>query len=186
MRGRPLTAFLVAVGLAGCGADDEPAPARTENDDSPTLAPTATPTDTPTATATPTATPSGTPPTATAPSAPAPPPDGGVLRGHSGEDQEGGAGDEEAVRVPVDLVLDGEGLTPPTVSVPAFLALSVRVRNDLPRTVRIRIARTGVAFRVRARSARTRRMSGLRRGTYTVDAGAAGRAELRVGTEPGP
>jgi hypothetical protein len=175
-----LAALVATAVLAGCGADDEPAPVRTENDDSPSLAPTAT--------ATPSATPaaSATPPTATAPSAPAPPPDAGVPEGHGAEDQEGGAGDEEAARVPVSLVVDGEGITPPVVSVPAFLALEIRVRNDLPRAVRIRIARTGVAFRVPARSARARAAGGLGRGRYSVDAGKAGRAQLEVGAEPGP
>jgi hypothetical protein len=72
------------------------------------------------------------------------------------------------------------------VSVPAVLALEIRVRNDLPRPVRIRIARTGVAFQVPARSARVRAAGGLGRGRYVIDAGDAGRAELEVGAEPGP
>jgi len=164
-------AMIVAV---GCGADDRPAPVTTENDDSPSLA-------------SPTPTPSDTPPTATAPSAPAPPPDAGVPEGHGGEDQAGGAGDEEAARTPVDLVLDGEGLTPPRVEVAPFLGIEVRIRNDLPRDARLVVSGRPAPVRVGAGDERAIGLEGLRRGrSYTIDAGPGQDARLVAVAEPGP
>ena len=94
---RALLAVLAVAGLlAGCG-DDEPAPVSEA-----TPAPTAAATDTPTPTATATATPS---PTATEQPSP--------------EEQEGGAGDEEAARVPARFVVGDGGIEPPQVSCPA-------------------------------------------------------------------
>ncbi len=163
-----IAAVVVAAVLAGCGGDDESASSPTTRTESPPLP-------------TPTATPSPTPPTATAPSAPQPPADA-----MKGEDQPGGAGDEEEARVPVRLVVDGEGITPPSVAIPAFIALRLTVRNDLPRPVRIRVRAAEVAFSVPARGRRTVEASGLRPGRYAVDAGAAGRAVLVSGAEAGP
>jgi hypothetical protein len=159
----------VAAVLAGCGDDGDDRAA----------APTPTPT--PTATAMPSPVEE---PTATAPSAPAPPPDGGVDEGHEvqdarkrGEDQEGGGGDEEAARTPVRVVVDGEGITPPSVAVPAFIALRVTVRNDLPRAIRVRIGRER-RVTVRARERRAIDAGGLRPGRHAIDAGVAGRGVI--------
>jgi hypothetical protein len=156
-------AVLAALLLAGCGGDEEraaPPP------------------------------PAPTPPTATAPSAPEPPPDSAAPTPEATstprepEKQEGGAGDEEAARVPLDFTIDGEGITPPRVEVPAFLALELAVRNDTPRAQRVTLGDTVV--RVPAGGRRSVRRGGLRPGRYAVDAGAAGRATLVVGAEPGP
>ena len=116
------------------------------------------------------------PPTATAPSAPAPPPDAGVLQGHGVEEQEGGAGDEEEARTPVVLAVDGEGMTPRRLVVPAFIALRITVRNDLSRPIRVRGA--GADFAVPARARWTVKAGGLRPGRHPVRAGRAGRAVL--------
>jgi hypothetical protein len=171
VRAAPVALAAVLLLAAGCGGEDERA-----------SAPTPTPTATPTATPTPIATPSPDP-TASAPSAPGPPPDGGIDEGHGvqdlreqGEDQEGGAGDEEEARTPVKLVLDAEGITPPSVEVPAFIALRVTVRNDLPRAARVR--GLGVRFRVPARGRRTVKAGGVRPGRHTLSAGALGRATV--------
>jgi hypothetical protein len=155
-----LSIFFAA--LAGCGGGGDSG-ARTERSESPELAP--------------------TPPTATAPSAPEPPtdipaetPSATPTESHSQEDQEGGAGDEEAARIRVHVTIDGEGITPPTVTVAPFLALELVVRNDTPRRQTLR-------FRGRRRSVpagRTGqlRVPGVRPGGYEIDAGPAGRTRL--------
>lgn len=166
--------------LAGCGADDEPAPLGEENQTSPTL-PSAT------ASPTPTPTPSPTPPTATAPSAPAPPPDAGVPEGHGGEDQEGGAGDEEAARTPVDLVLDGEGLTPVRVEVAPFLGIEVTVRNDLPSAAELEVPGRSAPVRLPAGESTRFELEGLRTDrSYTLDAGPGQDARVVAAAAPGP
>jgi hypothetical protein len=155
-----LSIFLAA--LAGCGGGGDSG-ARTERSESPELAP--------------------TPPTATAPSAPEPPtdipeetPTATPTESPSPEDQEGGAGDEEAARLRVDLTIDGEGITPPIVTVTPFLALELVVRNDTPRrhTLRFRGQRRNVP------AGRTTRLRapGVRPGGYEIDAGAAGEVRL--------
>lgn len=153
---------ILLAALAGCGGGGDSG-ARTERSESPDIAP--------------------TPPTATAPSAPEPPldipeetPNATPTESPSPEDQEGGAGDEEAARLRVDLTIDGEGITPPIVTVTPFLALELVVRNDTPRAQTLR-------FRGRRRSVpagRTARLlaPGVRPGGYEIDAGAAGKVRL--------
>lgn len=157
---------LAALALAACGGSD-PAATTTERDESPAL-PAASPTPTPTGTATPTA----TPPIATAPSAPSPPPDA------DGEGGEGGAGDEEGARSPVRVVVDGEGITPPRTEVPAFLAVRVTVRNDLPRTVTVALRGGHSGRRIAAGAESAFDVAGLQPGEYVLDAGEAGRATV--------
>jgi hypothetical protein len=153
---------ILLVALAGCGGGGDSS-VRTERSESPDIAP--------------------TPPTATAPSAPEPPmdiptetPTVTPTESPSPEDQEGGAGDEEAARLRVDLTIDGEGITPPIVTVTPFLALELVVRNDTARRQTLR-------FRGRTRNVpagRTGRLRapGVRPGGYEIDAGAAGKVRL--------
>jgi hypothetical protein len=162
--------LLAAALLGGCGGDEEPA-------ETPAPAPTAEATPTATAEATPTPTPTPSPaetPAGTATPAP-----------ESPEDQPGGAGDEEAIRVPVRFTVDGEGITPPQVAVPAFLALELIVANDLPEPVTVRLEGAEPLTVGPGQTGRVR-LEGRRPGTYAVDAGAAGTAELVTGVEPGP
>jgi hypothetical protein len=154
---------LAVLALAACGGSD-PAATTTERDESPAL-PTSTPTPTPTATA--------TPPTATAPSAPSPPPDA-----EGSEGGEGGAGDEEAARTQVRVVVDGEGVIPPRMEVPAFLAVRVTVRNDLPRPITVALRGGHSGRQVAARREGTFDVAGLQPGEYAIDAGEAGRATV--------
>jgi hypothetical protein len=163
---RALVAVLAVAGaLAGCG-DDEPTATS-----SPTPAPTAAATERATPTTTPAETPS---PTATEQPGP--------------EEQEGGAGDEEAVRVPVDLTVRASGVRPSTVNVPGFLALELRVRNRTPQPVTVTVegAKGPGELSVAAGQTGTLRLEGLRPGRYRVDAGAAGSATLVSGAEAGP
>ena len=159
-------ALAAALALAGCGGEDRSA------DTAPPPPPTPSATQTPVATATesPTATP---PPTATP---------------ESPEDQEGGAGDEAEARVPVAIIVRPGGVQPAKVSIPAFLALELSVRNRTTEEITVRIvgperpAGTVVAPGATA----TKPLAGLRPGRYAIETGAGRRATLIVGVEPGP
>jgi hypothetical protein len=142
--------------LAGCGGGEERTPT-----------PTATATASPTATGT--ATPKATPTTPT----PSP------------EEQEGGAGDEQPARVPLEFTLTDGGLHPATISVPAFLGLELIVHNHTGQPQRVTLEGSG-ALDVPANDTARIRFEGRRAGTYRVDAGDAGHAQVVVGVEPGP
>jgi hypothetical protein len=161
MRAARLVVLAAAFALAACGGDDDQG-GRAETPA--TATPTATPTEapaTPTATTTPTASP---------------------------EEQEGGAGDEAAARVPVNFTIDGEGITPPEVRVPAFLALELIVHNDSQseQIVAVEGAKEPDPLTITSSDTARKRLTGLRAGTYRVDAGQGGTARLVVGGEPGP
>ena len=148
--------FALVAGV-GCGGDEESSPvARTQPPvGAPVATVTASPSPAPTASATPTPV----------------------------EEQEGGAGDEEAARIPVEVTLDGEGLTPPTVSVPAYFALEIVVHNDLDRDAVVRLG--DVAFRAPAGERAQGRHPGLSKGEHALRAGGS-RATIVAGAEPGP
>jgi hypothetical protein len=177
VRGRlGILAAAAALGVAACGGGD----ARTAVPvDSVTPAPT------PATTASATA----TPPKATAPSAPSPPSDAPSPSPTSAEGQPGGAGDEAAARVPVELTVGSDGtVTPATVSVPAFLALELRVRNRTAGTLSVTMEHADPpgAFAVGAGKTGTQRLAGVRPGRYVITVAGAGRATLVAGAEPGP
>jgi hypothetical protein len=160
---RAALCVLVAVAaLAGCGGGDEP-------DQS--AAPTATPP--PPATPSPSATPT---PTETAQPLPSVSP----------EDQPGGAGDEnEAARVPVEFTVTDSTITPPQVAVPAFLALELIVHNKGSQQAVVRLEGAEPLTVAPGQTGRVR-LEGRRKGSYVVDAGAAGKAVLVTGAQPGP
>lgn len=136
------------------------------------------------AASTPSPTPAATasPPVATLPRAPSPPHDAPG----SGEQQPGGAGDEEAAYVPAAFSLDADGFEPREVSVPGFLQIEVIVTNRSARTHSVTVQTPAPAsLRVPAQARRSVRLGGQRPGRYTLRAGAA-RATLIVGVEPGP
>ena len=162
---RLLIALLAAAAaLGGCGDDEEPTAA-------PAPTPPAAATEAPTETATATASPS---PTATDGPTPERP-----------EDQEGGAGDEQEARVPVELTVSSGGITPRQVSVPGFLALELVVRNELPVEVVVRLEGATPIAVAPGETARAK-LEGRRPGRYAIDAGAAGKAVLVTGVEAGP
>jgi hypothetical protein len=154
--------LLVAAALAGCG-DDE-----TVSAPSPTPEATAVVTETPT----PTPTPTGTP-TPTATEQPAP------------EEQEGGAGDEEAARVPARFTIGPDGIDPPQVAVPAFLAIELIVDNRFERPVVVRLEGAEPITAAPGSVARER-LDGRRPGRYVVNFLSVGQALLVTGAEPGP
>ena len=157
-----ISLLAAAAAVAGCGGDEET-----------TSAPVSTPS--PPAAATEAPTPTATPsPTAT--DAPTP---------ENPEDQPGGAGDEEEVRVPVELTLDSGGIKPREVSVPGFLALELIVHNELPVEVVVRLE-GAKPIAVGPDGTGRARLPGRRPGRYTIDAGVAGKAVLVTGVEAGP
>jgi hypothetical protein len=160
-------AVIVAAALAGCGGDDE------QTSSSATAAPppsaTATPSETPTAT--PTQTPSATEqpsPTATSP-----------------EDQPGGAGDEEAIRVPAEFTVRSGSISPPQVAVPAFLTIELTVHNETSQPVVVRL-QGAEPLTVGAGDTGRAKIEGRKKGRYVIDMGEAGQALLVTGAEPGP
>jgi len=77
------------------------------------------------------------------------------------------------------------GIFPPTVSVPAFLALELVVRNDNDVSVTVRL-QGEEPLAVPPFTTRRERLEGRPPGTYVIDAGPAGRVTLVTGAEPGP
>jgi hypothetical protein len=159
-----LPVLLVAAALVGCGGDDQDQ----------TAAPAATATPTPTPIETATVPPAETPtPTATATATP-----------ESPEDQPGGAGDEEPIRVPVEFTVRDRGITPPQVSVPAFLGMELIVHNELADPIEVRLEGVEPLAIGPGETGRAR-LQGRRKGQYVIDFG-VGQALLLTGAEPGP
>jgi hypothetical protein len=159
---RVLPVLLVAAALAGCG-DDETVSAPSPMPEA-TAVETETPTPTPTATETPTATPT---------EQPAP------------EDSEGGAGDEEAARVPAAFTVDAGGVHPPQVAVPAFLAIELSVQNGFASPITVRLD-GAEPFRVLPYATEVVRLEGRRPGRHVIDFGRGKQGLLVTGAEPGP
>jgi len=159
---RPLLALLVVAAVAGCG-DDETVSAPTPEPEA-----TAVVTEEPTPEPTPTETPSPTPTEQPSP-----------------EEQEGGAGDEEAARVPARFTVGPDGIDPPQVSVPAFLAIELIVDNRLERSIVVRLEGAEPITAGPGSVARAR-LDGRRPGRYVVDFLSVGQALLVTGAEPGP
>jgi hypothetical protein len=189
---------VAALAAAGCGGDDttsatvvqEPttavAPATGPDATVPTTT-TATPTTTTTGGGTgtstsmdPTAT-TGVPPGGVDPSK-----TGGAPAG--GEQGQGGAGDEEAARVPVVLTSAGASLSPTIVTIPAFLAIELRVTAKGGAEKLTISAPGGGTLSLRAGQTVTKRLSGLKPGDYAVTTAGGGKSTLRVvnGGDPGP
>lgn len=123
-------------------------------------------------------------PVATAPAATTPPDDAGGAEAASPEEQQGGAGDEEGIRVPVDLRVAAGEVTPATVSVPAFLPLEVTARSTDGKAHRVRVV--GAVLEVPASGTATEQLDGLPRGTYPITVDGTQRAKVVAGDEPGP
>jgi hypothetical protein len=155
-----LPVLLVAAALAGCG-DDETVSA---------------PSPTPEATAVVTETPTPAPTESPAPTATEQPPP---------EEQEGGAGDEEAARVPARFTIGPDGVDPQQVSVPAFLAIELIVDNRLERPIVVRLE-GAEPITVGPGSTARARLDGRRPGRYVVNFLSVGQALLVTGAEPGP
>jgi hypothetical protein len=165
----PVAAVIVAAALAGCGGDDD------QTSSSATAAPppsaTATPSETPTATPTPTPSATEQPsPTAT----------------QNPEDQPGGAGDEEAIRVPAEFTISPDlKLSPQQISVPAFLQIEFIFHNKSDQPVDVTWV-TGKLLTVQPHDNASATVKGRKKGSYVVSANPGGDAVLVTGVEPGP
>ena len=186
-----------AAAAAGCGGDDGPTSATVVQQPTTAVAPATGPDATvPTTT---TATPTTTTGTATStdanPTATTGVPPGGVTTAPDtggapagGEEGQGGAGDEEAVRVPVALTTDGGALSPTIVTVPAFLALELRVTSKGAAEQLTIAVPGGGTLAVAAGQTASKRLAGLKPGDYPVTTAGGGRTTLHVvrGGDPGP
>jgi hypothetical protein len=188
---------VAALAVAGCGGGGTTsatvvqapttavAPATSPDAEVPTTT-TATPT---TTTGGATGTSTSTDPTATTgvpPGGVDPSKTGGAPAG--GEQGPGGAGDEEAARVPVVLTSAGDSLSPTIVTIPAFLAIELRVTAKGGAEKLTISAPGGGTLSVRAGQTVTKRLSGLKPGDYAVTTASGGTSTLRVvnGGDPGP
>lgn len=163
---------LSSIALAGCGGDNEDAGATvTATTPVATMAPTATGTPT-----TPTAT-TGVPPAAATTGTDTVAP----------EDRPGGAGDEEAVRVPAEIAVDGADATPKTITLPAFLPIELRITVK-GGAQRAQLDAPGAGTIDLSGGSATVRLDGLKPGTYTLTTDSGARATLTVtpGGEVGP
>lgn len=105
----------------------------------------------------------------------------------AGSGASGGGGAINA-RVPATYHLGSGGrLTPPTISVPAFIAVEITIASSdvRPHTVQVRTP-VPHTLRVPARGRAAVRIPGLRAGTYPITVDGARRGTLAIGGEPGP
>jgi hypothetical protein len=181
-------AAVVALTAAGCGSDDDTS-ATVVQGPTTAVAPATVPTTTVETPTTSTSTSTSTNPTATTgvpPGGVKPTTTGGAPAG--GEQGEGGAGDEEAVRVPVTLMADGGSLSPTVVTIPAFLAIELRVSAKGGAEKLTISAPGGGTLSVAGGQTATKRLAGLKPGDYPVRTAGGGKATLHVvsGGDPGP
>jgi hypothetical protein len=158
-----IVAAALALALAACGDEDPPratAPAPTES-------------------------PSSAPPPATTPASPTETTPSAPKAATSPEEQEGGAGDEEAIRVPATFTFTREGVTPSVVAVPAFLTIELGgvSKDGKPHTLNVE----GTVVEVPAGGRASALIEGRKAGRYPVAVdGRANAVTIVSGAEPGP
>lgn len=122
------------------------------------------------------------PPTQTAPPAATAPPS---TQTTAPEDQPGGAGDEQPIRIPARFTFSDSGVSPSEVAVPAFFTIRlVGVSKDgRPHTLQLE----GTTVRVPAGGRAAGTVEGLKKGRYgvTID-GRENAATIVSGAKPGP
>ncbi|HKG03149.1 MAG TPA: hypothetical protein VKB03_08205 [Conexibacter sp.] len=137
----------------------------------------------PDATAPPTdATQPGTAPTTTPPTTTTTPPTETQPSGDTGD------GGEQQVRVPASFVVTQSGrLTPPTITVPPFLAVEISIRSDDGRPHRL-VIQTPQPHTLQVAAGRRAavRIAGLRADRYTVTLDGRRAGALVAGGEVGP
>jgi hypothetical protein len=155
-----------ALALAGCGEEDPPRASGP--------APTEPPSSAPPPTRAPAEPPAGMATTPTEPEAATSP-----------EEQKGGAGDEEPIRVPATFTFTRKGVTPPVVAVPAFLTIELAgvSKDGKPHTLNFE----GTVIEVPAGGRGSARIEGRKAGRYplAVD-GRPNAVTIVSGAEPGP
>jgi hypothetical protein len=191
-----LSALALAAFAAGCGGDDAQRTATVIDVPTTTQGPSTTPdapaptTTTPTVTTPAAPAPTTTDPTATTGVPPggaeAPDDNGGTPAG--GEQAPGGAGDEEAPRVPATFTISGSSISPAQITVPAFLAIDLAVSvKGAAEQVTVAAPGVGTLYVATGGTAR-KQLAGLKPGDYAVTTAAGGKATLHVvsGGAPGP
>ena len=165
-----LTAILMlaVLAFAACGGDEE---SERTADVVPTASATAT---APAATATAEAT---TEPTVTLPvETPTPAPT------TAEESEEGGAGDEERIVVPLRVTVDGEGVSPKELKVAPSLPFNLIVTNVLPARLSVELHERDSGFIVPGQSTHTQYYGGLPKGTYEFQFAHLDTLILKVGS----
>jgi hypothetical protein len=130
-------------------------------------------------------TPAPTEPPSSAPPPAATPSDDAPSTEPSPEEQEGGAGDEEPIRVPATFTFTRAGIRPPVVAVPAFLPVELAgvSRDRHPHTLNFQ----GTVVEVPAGGRASVRLDGLKAGRYPVAVdGRENAVTIVSGAEPGP
>jgi hypothetical protein len=99
-----------------------------------------------------------------------------------------GGGGEQAVRVPASFVVTQSGrLTPPTITVPPFLAVEISIRSDDGRPHRLVLQTPALhTLQVAAGKRAAVRIAGLRAGRYPVTLDGSRAGALVAGGEVGP
>jgi hypothetical protein len=134
-----------------------------------------------------------TEPVATAPSATTPPtdatPSGPDATTTTPENQQGGAGDEQGVRVQASLLLDNNKVVPNLVKLPAFLPIELVVVSvegvDRKLTVDTRDGGQ-TTFTVPALKQKSFNLPGLPKGLHQIYIDGKPQAKLDIGAEPAP
>jgi hypothetical protein len=101
---------------------------------------------------------------------------------------DGAGGGEQSVRVPASFVVVRSGrLTPPTITVPPFLAVEISIRSDDGRPHRLVLQTPAPhALQVAAGRRAAVRIPGLRAGRYAVTLDGRRAGSLVAGGEVGP
>jgi hypothetical protein len=179
-----LSLVVLSSSAVGCGGTD--GGARSVAQDSP---PPPAPASATAAAPAPTAT--ATTPAATVP-APAPQPSSteptATTGQPAGEQQPGGAGDEQAARVPAEFTVRSGAIAPARITVPAFLTIDLAVTaRDAGAHVTLD-APGGGTYDVAPGATSRHRIEGLRPGDYrlTAEGGAAATLHVVAGGAPGP
>ncbi|MBI5106566.1 MAG: hypothetical protein HZB46_16545, partial [Solirubrobacterales bacterium] len=111
---------------------------------------------------------------------------GGTAAPSEEQAQEGGAGDEEAVRTPAKYQATDGGLSPRTVTIPAFLAVEIRITSGdgKPHLAQVKApgARDTVALPGQPAIIQ---LKGLKAGDYPIAIDGKGAGTLRVSKDAG-
>jgi O-antigen ligase len=173
-------ALLPVLLFAGCGADDEPStdassPSTAGSASAPTTAQTVPPPTEGLTTVPTDATP--TKPPTTRDTNETPPP---------GETQPGGGGDEEPVGIDADFSGRNGKLSPSTVQVPPFIAISVTVTSKDGATYSVDFGKAGQVTATPGKPGKLK-LDGLHQnGTYTGTVAGGGTVKIEANAEPGP
>ena len=99
----------------------------------------------------------------------------------------GSSGGATNARVPATYVIRSDKVSPPVISVPAFLAIQLTVvsADGQPHRVRLQ-ARSGVTLKVPAGGRASTLVPGLPSADYKLQVDGVARGSLKTGGEPGP